>query len=180
MKYKQKHPETCLAKGLIILLEKASNQKISEKYELELLIFSLKHGRENIARGHLEKIVKDFRVKLKWYTDSQIFFDFTKKMKLPPRISLVQEKINLSFIDRIKKPAIVYVDKFHLWKKKSGLYYKYHYPHFIIVNRKVGTFYEIIDPDDGQVKLIDKKVLSKAIRSLKNHLWISPQVIVME
>ena len=76
MGYKQKHPETCLAKCLMILLEKANNKKISDKYELELLIFSLKYERENIARGHLEKAVKDFKINIKWYVDSEIFFGF--------------------------------------------------------------------------------------------------------
>ncbi len=178
MSFKQKHPETCLAKCLMILLEKAKNQKIPDKYELELLIFSLKYERENIARGHLEKVVKDFKVNLSWYVDSKVFFDFVKKMRLPKQVSLIKEKINLKFIDKIlEKPIILYIDRFLLWKKEWGLYYKYHYPHFVIVNKRIGDFYEIIDPDDGKIKKIEAKKLSKAILSLKNHLWISPQAI---
>lgn len=176
--YKQKHPETCLAKCLMILLEKAKHKEIPDKYELELLIFSLKYERENIARGHLEKVVRDFKVNIDWYVDAKIFFDFVKKMKIPPQVSLINEKVNLKLIDNLlEKPLILYVDIFYLWEKEMGLYYKYHYPHFIIVNGKVGNFYEIIDPDDGKVKKIEQKRLSKAILSLRNHLWISPQVI---
>ena len=160
------------------MAKKEKNQKTPDRYELELLIFSLKYGRENIARGHLEKIVKDFNAKIKWYVGSKIFFDFVKKMKLPKQVSLIKEKIDLKLINKIlKKPMILYLDRFYLWNKKWGLYYKYHYPHFIIVNRKIGDFYEIIDPDDGKVKIIGKKILSKAIVSLRNHLWISPQII---
>lgn len=178
MSFRQKHPETCLAKCLMILLEKEKHQKIPDKYELDLLIFSLKYERENIARGHLEKIVKDFKVKIDWYVDSQIFFDFVKKMNLPKQISLTQEKIKLNFIDKIlKKPIIIYIDRFYLWNQDWGLYYKYHYPHFIIVNKKIDDFYEIIDPDDGKIRKIESKILSKAIISIRNHLWISPQVI---
>jgi len=178
MGFKQKHPETCLAKCLMILLEKGKNQKIPDKYELELLIFSLKYERENIARGHLEKIVKDFKVNIDWYVDSKIFFDFVKKMHLPKQVSLIQKKINLNFIDKLlDKPVILYLDRFHLWNKKDGLYYKYHYPHFIIITKKIGEFYEIIDPDDGKIKKIESKKLSKAIISMRNHLWMSPQII---
>ena len=178
MGFKQKHPETCLAKCLMILLEKSKNQKIPDKYELELLIFSLKYERENIARGHLEKVVKDFNVKINWYVDSKIFFDFVKKMKLPKQVSLINEKINLGVIDRIlKKPIILYIDRFYIWKKEWGLYYKYHYPHFIIVNKRMGDFYEIIDPEDGKTRMLESKKLSKSIIGLKNHLWISPQII---
>jgi len=61
--------------------------------------------------------------------------------------------------------------------KELGLYYKVHYPHFIIVTKKLEDKYEIIDPYDGLVKHIEKEKLSKAIISLKNHLWFSPQVI---
>lgn len=178
MSFKQKHPETCLAKCLMILLEKERKQKIPAKYELDLLIFSLNYERENIARGHLEKIVKDFKVNIDWYVDSKIFFDFVKNMNIPKKISLTQEKIKLNFIDKIlEKPIIIYIDRFYLWNKDWGLYYKYHYPHFIIVNKKIDDFYEIIDPDDGKIRKIESKILSKAIISIRNHLWISPQVI---
>ncbi|MDO8628448.1 MAG: hypothetical protein Q7R56_01705 [Nanoarchaeota archaeon] len=178
MSFKQKHPETCLAKCLMILLEKVKNKKISDNYELELLIFSLKYERENIARGHLEKVVKDFKVNIDWYVDSKIFFYFVKKMKLPKKVSLINRKIDLKLIDQIlEKPIILYLDRFHLWNKEFGLYYKYHYPHFIIVNKRIGDFYEIIDPDNGKISKVESNKLSKAIISLKNHLWISPQII---
>lgn len=125
----------------MILLEKYKNQKIPDKYELKLLIFSLKYERENIARGHLEKVVMDVNVKINWYADSKIFFCFVKKVKLPKQISLINEKINLKMIDWIlEKLIILYIDRFYIWKKKSGLYYKYHYPHFIIVNKRIDDF----------------------------------------
>lgn len=178
MSFKQKHPETCLAKCLMILLEKAKKQKIPDKYELELLIFSLKYERENIARGHLEKVANDFNVKVNWYADSKIFFNFVKKMKLPKQISLINEKVNLKMINRIlETPTILYIDRFYIWKKEWGLYYKYHYPHFIIINKRIGDFYEIIDPYDGKIRKLEAEKLSKAIIGLRNHLWISPQII---
>ena len=178
MQYQQKHPETCLAKCLMILIEKLKNKKIEDKYELDLLIFSLKYERENIARGHLEKVVKDFRVKIDWIADSKIFYDFVKKMQIPKDINLINEKINLLLIDKLlKNPLIIYTDRFHLWKKGDDLYYKYHYPHFIIITQKKGEDYEIIDPDDGRIKIIDAKSLGNAVNSLRNYLWISPQII---
>jgi hypothetical protein len=178
MKYQQKHPETCLAKCLMILIEKLKNIKIGDEYELDLLIFSLKYERENIARGHLEKVVKDFEVKIDWVADSKIFYDFVNKMQIPKEISLLNQKINLFLIDKLlKNPLIVYTDRFNLWKEGDDLYYKYHYPHFVIITQKKGENYEVIDPDDGKVKIIDAKSLGDAINSLRNYLWISPQII---
>ena len=178
MRFKQKHPETCLAKCLMILIEKAKNKKLADSYELKLLIYSLKHRRENIAKGHLEKFVKDFNINVNWYVGSKIFFDFTKKTKLAKQISLMNKRVDLELVDKlIQKPIIVCIDRFYLWKKGSDLYYKYHYPHFVVINKKLGNFYEIIDPDDGKVKKIEAGVISKAITSLKNRLWMCPQII---
>jgi ABC-type bacteriocin/lantibiotic exporter with double-glycine peptidase domain len=176
--YRQKHPETCLAKCLMILVEKEQGKELPDSYELEILNYSFKHDRESISRGHLEKIAKDFGLNLNWIVDTKIFYDFTMQKSLPKKVNLTLEKINLKLIDSLlSKPLILYVDRFYLWKEEFGLYYKYHYPHFIIVSKRVGDKYEIIDPDDGLVRLIEKQKLSKAIISLKNHLWFSPQVI---
>ncbi len=178
IKYKQKHPETCLAKCLMILLEKKEGKKIADKYEMDLLNYSFRHERENIARGHLEKVIKDFSISVNWFVDSKIFFDFIKEKNMKKKIKLVNQKVNLKFIDKIlDNPIIVYLDRFFLWDKSHSLYYKYHYPHFIIINKKIGNDYEIIDPDDGKVKIIPNKTLSKAIISLRNYLWISPHII---
>ena len=181
MDYKQKHPETCLAKCLIILLEKSKNIIVPKRYELELLVFSLKYARENIARGHLEKIVGDFKVKIAWIVDSRIFYRFIRRLHLPKTMQITQKPITLSLIDSLlSSPLILYVDRFFLWKKAQGLYHKYHYPHFIIVKRKVGSQYEIIDPEDGKAKRVSPTLLHNAIKSLKSRLWISPQVIALE
>ena len=181
MKYKQKHPETCLAKCLMILLENKLQKRIPDKYEIDLLNYSFKHERENIARGHIEKVVKDFKVSFNWYIDSKIFFDFIKKEHFSKKIKLINKKINSKFIDTIlDNSLIIYLDRFYLWEKSHGLYYKYHYPHFVIINKRVNDDYEIIDPDDGKIKLVPKNILSKAIISLKNHLWISPHIIKIE
>ena len=178
MKYQQKHPETCLAKCLMILLEKKIGKKIKDRYELDLLNYSFKHERENITRGHIEKVAKDFRVSFDWCVDSKIFFDFIKEKSLFKRIKLINKKINKKLINSILDSSlIVYLDRFFLWEPKHGLYYRYHYPHFVIINRKINNGYEIIDPDDGKIKHINKKVLLKAIYSLRNHFLISPHLI---
>mgnify|MGYP001575767460 CR=1 FL=1 len=178
MNYKQKHPETCLAKCLLILLDKQKKIKTANNKELEILNFSLKYDRENIARGHLEKVVKDFKVKIEWYVDTKIFYDFIKKRQVSKEVRLHLQKINLKLIDELlQNPLVLYIDQFYLWKKEMGLYYKYHYPHFILLLSKKNNKYEIIDPNTGKNIWIDQKILSKAIIGLRNHLWFSPQLI---
>lgn len=177
MNYKQKHPETCLAKCLLILLEKQKKIKTKNDKELEILNFSLKYDRENIARGHLEKVIKDFKVKISWYVGTKIFYNFVKRRKINKGINLRFSKVDLKLINQFDKPIICYIDQFYLWKKEMGLYYRYHYPHFIIIQKKTGKNYLIIDPNNGKEKKISSKLLSKSISSLKNKLWFSPQII---
>jgi hypothetical protein len=178
MDYKQKHFETCLAKCLMVLAELEKGIRLPDKYELELLFFALEYDRENFIIGHLAKACKDFGLKLDWIADSKILFDFAKKRKVPKEVSLSFHKIDLKFIDSmLGKPVIVFLDQFQLWQKSRGRYYKCHWPHFVIVKRKIRGSYEIIDPSTGKKRKISKKLLSKAISSLRNHLWLSPQII---
>ena len=92
---------------------------------------------------------------------------------------LILKKVNLKTVDQLieKQPIIIYVDQFYLWKQSQGLYYKYHYPHFIVILCKNKSRYQIIDPNTGKKEYIGSKKLSKAIISLRNHLWFSPQII---
>ena len=178
MSYKKKHPETCLAKSLLILVNKEKKIIYDKNKELDIFLFSLKYDRENISRGHIEKTAKDFGINIDWYVGTKIFFDFVKKRSIPSKTRLFLSKVNLKLIDLLlKKPIIIYLDQFYLWNKKDGLYYKYHYPHFIVVLGKIGDDYKIIDPNNGRVKFVNGKILSKAIISLRNHLFFSPQVI---
>jgi len=151
---------------------------MSDEYELDLLLYSLKYARENIARGHIEKVARDFAMSIGWYVDSELFLEMVQRRRLPARVSLSQKKVTLRSIDAmLDAPLILYVDRFHLWKEEWGSYYRYHYPHFIVVTGRSGDKYRIIDPDDGKVRWVAARVLSRAISGLRNHLWISPQII---
>ena len=180
-RYKQKIPEGCLARSLLILLEKSNNIKINDKLELDLFNFALHFSRENFIMGHLEKFSKKFNQKVKWIVDTQVYYDFTKKLKLSKKINLEKQKINLETIDKLlPKPLIVYIDQFYLWNKKQNLYYKYHYPHFIVILKKQKKGYIILDPNDGEEKLISSKLLSQSVSELRNKLWFSPQIIQLK
>ncbi|MFH1235116.1 MAG: hypothetical protein V1493_05900 [Candidatus Diapherotrites archaeon] len=178
MGYRQKHFETCLAKCLMILAEREKGIRLTDKYELEMLVFAMDYDRENFVVGHLAKACKDFGLKLDWIAGSKILFDFAKKRKMPKAVSFSCHKIDLKFIDSaLDRPAIVFLDQFQLWQKSMGLYHKCHWPHFVVVEKKTRGSYEIIDPSTGKKREISKKLLSKAISSLRNHLWLSPQII---
>lgn len=174
--YKQSHPETCLAKCLLILTK--NSQETSEQ-EVSLLVSSLKYDRENIARGHLEKMVLDYPVNIIWYVGSKVFYNFTKKQGLNNKIKFEEKNIDLKTINKLSKPFIIYLDRFYLWKKNQNKYYRYHWPHFVIIEKKVKTGYKIIDPDDGKRKIIKSATLTKSIKELKRRLWLSPMVIII-
>jgi len=175
-KYMQKYPETCLAKCLQIL-EYNLGKNVTAN-ELDIFIFGLKYSRENFDLGQIIKVARDCKEKYDWIVDTKMYYDYVKKLKLGKNIKLTQAKINLKTIDSLLyKPLITYLDAYYLWERKCGVYYKYHWPHFVVVLRKVGNNYEIIDPTYGKTRLIDKKILTKSISSLKNRLWLSPKII---
>lgn len=64
-------------------------------------------------------------------------------------------------------PAIINLDDFVLRRK-------IHYPHFIVVDRKVKNNYEIYDPWDGKIKVLSKKILNNGIKLLENRLNFKP------
>ncbi len=166
--YEQSTFETCLAVALLNLV----GVNISYEREREAIDYALDFSKENFTIGHLDFVAEKTNTELDFYVDNKQFFNFIKKVKFSNKINLVQEKINLRLINRLIKisPAIVYIDSYYLWRIS-------HYPHFIIVIKKVKNSYKIFDPWDGQIKYIDASVLSKAIISLRNHLKFCPQLI---
>ena len=128
--------------------------------------------------GHLDKITKDFGIPVEWIIDSKIFYDFTKRINLN-KVSIKKEYVSLKNINKKLKKGflITYIDGFYLWEKDYGLYFKYHFPHFIIILSKTEEKYRIIDPNDGIIKEVNEKVLLRGIKSLKRHLWMSPMII---
>ena len=97
----------------------------------------------------------------------------TEKIKSSPKIKTEVRKIDLNLVNQLldKKP-ILYIDAYYLFKV-------YHYPHFITVLDKIGNKYNIFDTWDGREKLIDGKVLAKLIFSLRNHIKLCPQVLII-
>ena len=166
--YAQTTFETCLAVDLLQLTEKS----ISKEEELKTINYALNFSKENFTIGHLEFIAKYYNLDIDFYVDNNWFLNFIKGFKFSDKINVFHEKIDLSLINRQIKisPVIVYVDAFALWKIT-------HAPHYIIVIRQSKVGYEIYDPWDGKIKIINSDTLSKGIISLRNLLKYCPQLI---
>jgi len=167
-KYEQSTFETCLAVCLLNVV----GIKISKKKEMEIINYALNFSKYNFTLGHLDLIAKKFNVELNFYLDNKAYFNFVKKFKFSNKIKLFIHKIDLRLIDKLIKisPIIVYIDSYFIYKIL-------HYPHFIIVIKKLNNGYKIFDPWDGKIKVIKKKILSKSIISLRNFLKFCPQII---
>ena len=154
--YAQSTFETCLAVDLLNLI----GTNISQKIVREAIDYALDFSKDNFTIGHLDFIAKKFNTSLNFYVDHKSFFNFIKKFTFSNKINLLQERIYLKLIDKLIKtsPVIVYIDAFSLWKIT-------HAPHFIIVIENYKNGYKIYDPWDGKTRIINSKVLSKAIIS---------------
>ena len=136
--------------------------------------YALKFSKLNWVAGHLDFVAKKFNVKLQWCVDNKRFYSLAKKLPLSKNVSLKQNKITLRLINEKLRfaPVIVYVDD---WILRRTV----HYPHFTIILGEKNAKCKIFDPWDGKEKLVEAKLLTKGITSLRNHLKFCPQVIVL-
>lgn len=173
-KYTQSTYETCLACCLLQAVDKIKPVKISQKLELDCINHSLKFSKADFVIGHLDFISKMFNVNITRIVDNKPFYNYVKKIKSSPKIRTKVRKIDLNLVNQLldKKP-ILYIDAYYLFKV-------YHYPHFITVLDKIGDKYKIFDTWDGKEKLIESKILAKSISSLRNHIKLCPQMIIIE
>jgi len=88
-------------------------------------------------------------------------------------ITTEQQTIDLRLVDRnVQKNPIIYIDGYQLFDI-------YHYPHFITILDKNAEGYRIFDTWHGKEQSIDSKTLAKSISSLRNHIRLCPQMIVI-
>jgi len=174
-KYTQSTYETCLACCLLQAVDKVKSIKITQKLELDCINHSFKFSKDDFVIGHLDFIAKKYnKVNIKRIVNNKPFYNYIKKIKSSSTINTEIRKINLKLINQLldKKP-ILYIDSYYLFKI-------HHYPHFITMLEKIGTRYKIFDTWDGEVKLIESKIIAKSIFSLRNHLKFCPQILIVE
>ena len=129
-------------------------------------------SKDNFTIGHLDFIAKNYDLGLDFYVDNNWLLNFINKFKFSNKINVFHKKIDLNLIDnKIKiSPVIVYGDSFALWEIT-------HAPHFIFVIKKIKEGYEIYDPWDGKVRIINPEILLKGIVNLRDLLKYCPQLI---
>lgn len=113
-------------------------------------------------------------MKIRRIVGNKPFYDYVAQIKILPKIKTDVRKIDLKLIDSLlDKRPIVYIDAYTLF----GVY---HAPHFVTVLGKIGNKYSIFDTWDGEEKLIDCMALAHGISSLRNHIKLCPQILIVE
>ena len=163
--YKQTTYETCLAVNLMLIAALKPNRS------KELKIWQA--GWDfNFLTGQANYVAKNFDKKFQIYIENSFYFS-TLFNKVYTDIKLECLKIEEKLINELIKsqPLILYIDNYIIQQIV-------HAPHFIILIKMEGNkVFEIFDPWDGEIKLISKEVILKAIRSLRTHLRYSPVLI---
>ncbi len=169
LNYIQTTYETCLACCLLNEIK-----ELNKENELNCIINSLKFSKKDFASGHLDFIAKKFNQKALRIVDNKYYFDNFIEKNISDLISIKILKINLELIDKLigKNKIITYLDSFYIQKEV-------HFPHFVTIIKKLENKYLIYDPWDGKEKLIEDKILNKAIISLRNLLKFCPQIIII-
>jgi len=163
--FKQKTCEGCLPVCLLVL----AGQKITLESELDLIIGGLKKSRESYALGIIEKFTSKYKRRATIWIDNKFFLKIIMAGKNSP-IKPAHKRIDLNFLNSLATPFILYLDSNIL-----GTYY--HSPHFVIVEKRLGGKFQIVDPWIGKRRWIEPSRLERGITSLRGYLKFCPLVI---
>lgn len=165
--------ESCLAWSLLHLADK----KPTFKSEVEIVNQSLSFSKKDFTIGHLEAISAHFR---------EIFLFIDKDFKYENNISTrLKQSQNIKIrngnvlkflqayldIGKIRHPLIIYVDSY-------ALHNQIHYPHYIILLKKQGNEFSILDPWNGKTRFVSQQTILNGVKLLKHHLGFAPRVIL--
>lgn len=161
---KQSTYETCLSCCLLMLAGS------DNKDEIEIW----QHGwKFNYLMGQLDCFADKYGKKIKAYIENGYYYNQLRSEK-SDNVELINEEINIGLLGNLLKEGMVilYLDIYFLQ-------YIVHGPHFVVATKITGDNLEIIDPADGQIKIISLDDIEKAIGSLRNHLKYSPVLITL-
>lgn len=159
---KQSTYESCLACCLLMIIDQ-DNQD-----EIEIW----KHGWNfNYLIGQLNYVSKKYDCKLEVFVENIYYFNQLNRQK-EGGIKLENQEIDAKLLSHILETgkAIVYLDHYYL----DGVV---HSPHFVVAMSEVEDKIEIADPGDGEIKMVPKDTIIKAINSLRSYMLYSPVLI---
>jgi hypothetical protein len=167
MDYKQQSNQGCLVVDLHYLFQETP----SRQNEAEILMNGLFKFRDNYTMGCLMAFLdKHPAKKARIYFDNKYYLNTLKQKISHPQIDMVFGKNDLTLINSLPTPFIVYVDT-------NILEVFSHLPHFIMVTKSTEKRLNIYDPWDGKTKQISKDKLLTGINLLRNHIKICPFII---
>jgi len=170
MDYKQQSNQGCLVVDLLYLFgEEPTKQK-----EEEILTKGLFAFRDNYTVGCLIAFLdmySDKRVRL--YFDNNYYLNIIKNQVSHPRITMVKARNDISLIDTLSAPFIVYTDT----NITDGFT---HLPHFMMVTGVTEKMFSVFDPWTGKVSRMSKQRVLKGIDLLRSHVKVCPFIITID
>jgi hypothetical protein len=174
--YAQTTFETCLACCLLTEVRKLRKISINQKLELACINHAMKYTKEDFVLGHLDFVGKRFGANSLRIVEDAHFYRYLKRRKPSAKTTLLCKKIGISLIDHLLETGcvIVLIDNF----VQARIF---HCPHYITILEKDDKTkaYTIYDPWEGERREIPQKKLVRAIASLRSHLKMSPQLIMV-
>ncbi len=168
MDYKQQSNQGCLVVDLLYLFgEEPTRQK-----EEALLSKGLFEFRDNYTIGCLIAFLNTHpnkRVKL--YFDNSYYLNIIKETVNHPRIMMLQARNDLTLMNSMRTPFIVYTDT----NITDGFT---HLPHFMMVTKATEKMFEVFDPWEGRVLRMSKRKIVEGVNLLRNHIKICPFIII--
>ncbi len=176
---KQVHSESCLASALRRGVYLKTRRVLSNEDELEIFIEASKAYRNDFAIGSSMVVQKKWGIKPTIFLGWKNYVNYLRRQGVLKKLDVQHHHLNESFIKKKlkeSKAVIVQVDKFYYEKK--DIYQMVHIPHYVVLY-KLDQSATIMDPWDGEEKVVSKEEFFQSIRSL-GKLLICPKLIIVE
>lgn len=170
MDYKQQSNQGCLVVNLLYLF----GEEPTRKKEEEILTKGLFAFRDNYTIGCLMAFLDTYSKKrAKLYFDNAYYLEIIKKRVTHPRIKMLKARNDLTLLNTLRPPFIVYTDT----NISDGFT---HLPHFMIVTKATEKMLEVFDPWEGKVSRMSKQKVLRGIDLLRSHIKICPFIIAID
>lgn len=174
--YRQSLTHSCLVTCFLMLLQGKNGLSFGEKEEQKLALQGSKRKYPFYVVGIPYEVVNEYKVSITVIADNRYFSRLLKDaFEKKKQLTVAHKPITLLLIEQLlrKQPLICHIDNNML-----GDYS--HSSHFIVLEKTVSNFIQIIDPWTGKRRRVKKETLEAGVLSLKKHVKMSPLLFSLE
>lgn len=171
--YKQTTCESCLSACLLMCIQGFYATKIREEEDRQLLFEGLMFNRQTYHIGIINEFIKRFKIPITVFVNNKYYTKKLQSLSVEKKLKIEHKKIDIELIMDFLNKGKLFIISLDIFYLKNS----FHYPHFVVIEKKINEKVVLIDPWKGKRFLLRFNILQDAIGSLKNYLGICPIII---